>query len=126
MNLNMTGKHWVFVAVVGATLASAPCFAQSLEILAPDCRVPEAPNIPDGATATEDQLVAAQKKVKAYQADAAEYRTCLEKAKKSLGSTILPEQAHVLTAAYNQTVDTEQATGDMFNAAVRQFKAHGK
>ncbi|MGE0385779.1 MAG: hypothetical protein AB7Q97_13690 [Gammaproteobacteria bacterium] len=117
-----TGIELAVVAAASLWLGT-PAMAQSLQILAPDCRAPEAPNIPDGASATEDQLGATQTKVKAYLADADEYVNCLEKAKTSLGDTIQPEQEHVLVSAQNLMVDTMHATGDMFNAAVKKYKA---
>ena len=104
--------------------ASVGAGAQSLSILAPDCRAPSPmPTIPDGSTASEADLVAAQKKLKAYLADGEEYMACLGEAERSLGDTVTPEQRAVLLGAYNSTVDVMKGLGEQFNQAVRDFKA---
>ncbi len=104
--------------------ASTTAGAQSLSILAPDCRAPSPmPTIPDGNTASEADLVAAQKKLKAYLADGEEYMSCLGEAERALGDTVTPEQRAVLLGAYNSTVDVMKGLGEQFNEAVRAFKA---
>ncbi len=108
-------------ALVLLVAAGAP--AQSLTTLAPDCRAPQAPDVPDGTTANEDELVAAQQRLKAFLADGDEYLKCLQNAEAALGDTIMPEQQQVLLGAYNSMVDTMQYAGTRFNEAVRAFKA---
>jgi len=97
--------------------------AQSVSSLAPDCRAPSPmPQIPDGSRATEEDLVAAQKKLKAYLADGEEYLSCLGEAEASLGEELTAEQRQALLGAYNSMVDVMQGLGDQFNTAVRDFK----
>ena len=111
-------------AACAALLVVSAAGAQSLSTLAPDCRTPgAAPEIPDGTKATEDDLVGAQKRLKAYLADGDEYLSCLQSAEASLGDTITPEQRAIVLGAYNAHVDVMQALGESFNTAVRAFKA---
>lgn len=85
-------------------------------------KLPATPTLPNGNTATEQDLVAAMKSVKAYQASVAEYRTCLDKI--SSGLTAEEDQAKktLLISLHNRTVDDETQVGDLYNSAVRAFK----
>ena len=85
-------------------------------------KLPATPTLPNGNTATEQDLVAAMKSVKAYQASVAEYRTCLDQI--SSGLTAEEDQAKktLLVSLHNRTVDDETQVGDLFNSAVRAFK----
>jgi hypothetical protein len=60
--------HLVIVAAMGIESAGAAC-------LPPDAQV----QIPSGATATRDDMVAAQKAVKAYDNAVKEYSGCLQR-----------------------------------------------
>jgi hypothetical protein len=85
-------------------------------------KLPATPTVPNGNTATEQDLVTAMKSVKAYQSSVAEYRTCLDKI--STGLTAEEDQAKktLLISLHNRTVDDETQVGDLFNSAVRAFK----
>ena len=50
----------------------------STSALAADCEAPATPELPDGATASMEQMLAGQKAVKAFQAANLEYMKCLE------------------------------------------------
>ena len=90
-----------------------------------DCELPTGPIIPDGNVASEDELVAAQKAMKAYQGELVGYRECLDGKQQAIdpeaeGSA---EQTAALNAMYDQSVDAEAAVAEEFNVAVRAFKA---
>jgi hypothetical protein len=91
---------------------------------APACGVPASPIIPDGNVASEDELVAASKGIKAYQTSLVDYRLCLDKKQEALDpeaeSTI--EETQVIKAAYDTSIDAETAVAEEFNGAVRAFK----
>ena len=59
------------LALIGLALGSAASMAG-------ECAAPALPTLPDGATATMDQMLAGQKAVKEYQAANSEYRACLD------------------------------------------------
>jgi len=109
-------KQTLFLAAMALALSSQ---AQS------ECATPEAPIIPDGNVASQDELVAAQKAMKAYQATLIEHRECLA----GMDAAVVPDseeaeqQTASILAAYNASVDSEQAVAEQFNAAVRAFKA---
>lgn len=90
-----------------------------------ECVTPEAPIIPDGNVASQDELVSAQRAMKAYQGTLVEYRECLA----GMDAAVVPEseeaeqQTASILAAYNASVDSEESVAEQFNAAVRAFKA---
>lgn len=105
------------IAGIVALLLSGATFAE--------CNSPAAPIIPDGNVASQDELVAAQKAMKAYQESLIGYRTCLDKMQKGLDPEAedTPAKTAELSAMYNASVDSESAIAEEFNVAVRAFKA---
>ena len=67
--------------------------------------------IPDGTTATRDQMVAAQKAIKAYDNAVREYTDCLQK----LGDDGSKDS--------DDAVKKDQQLADRFNSELRTFKA---
>jgi hypothetical protein len=86
------------------------------------CKVPERPAIPNGRSATEEEMLDAQKKMKAYLAGGEAYLGCLDQLKAGWGEAPTPEQMEIHVLLYNRMVDEMQATGDLFNQSVRAFK----
>jgi hypothetical protein len=91
-----------------------------------DCPAPEGTvQIPNGAAATRDEMVAAQKAVKAYDNAVRAYSACLDQeqhAKVSLGA-----DRGALADEYSRRseaeVDKLEKLADKFNAELRAFKA---
>jgi hypothetical protein len=111
------------LAVFGLALSSAASFAD-------DCAVPTFPTLPNGATATLEQMLAGQKDVKDFQANNTEYRTCLEPqiaaaetaaAGDSPGPELV-EALKVLNEEYNGSVSKEEELAAEFNTALREYK----
>ena len=69
----------VAALIGGLLLVAAAATAPSPVPQAPPEQQPATPTLPNGNTATEQELVAAMKDVKAYQASVAEYRACLDR-----------------------------------------------
>ena len=86
------------------------------------CKYPKQPEIPNGRTASEAELVAAQKKMKAYIAEGDEYIACIGEVEESWGSEASEEQRAIIVLFNNKVVDDMQAVADLFNAAVRAYK----
>ena len=108
--------------VLAAT--AAPVFAE--------CPYPQAPTkIPDGATATLEDMVAGQKAVNAYQKAIIDYTACIDKelddALAKGGDKLKPEQKtdmqRVEAQKHNAAVDQLQAIADRFNEQVKVYKA---
>ena len=91
------------------------------------CTLEAEPAIPDGKSATLDQMKAAQAAVKAYGAD---YRTCLD-AEAAAANAAAPKdesadaenlRATATAAAYNGSIDKQTALAAKFNDAVKAYK----
>ena len=61
--------------VIATVLFAMPAFGFA-------CEYPERPTLPDGSTASKDQMIAAQTSVKAFLATVDEYLTCIEEEEK--------------------------------------------
>jgi hypothetical protein len=97
-----------------------------------DCPYPAAPaKVPDGATATMDEMLAGQKAVKEYDKAIGDYNTCIDKeladSIAKAGDKLKPEQKadmeKVETQKHNAAIDQEQSVADRFNEQVKVFKA---
>jgi hypothetical protein len=94
-----------------------------LPLKSQECKLPSGPPpIPEAAS--KDELVKAQKHMKAFQAEAQVYRTCLnegtDSGELSMGNT------QAITNAHNYSVDMEERVASMFNEALREYKANLK
>lgn len=97
------------------------------------CIYPRAPeNIPDGATATYDQMVAAQTAVKQFDADIAAYNACLTMeleallADPNIDDLRKAEIADMQVKKNNAAVDEAQAVATRFNEQLRAWKEANK
>jgi len=81
--------------------------------------------IPSGAAATRDEMVAAQKAVKAYDIAVRAYTACLEREEQSRASSGVDRAR--LAEEYGRRNDIEtdklEKLADKFNAELRAFKA---
>lgn len=115
-------KTLLSLALVAASLATGPAFAA--------CSYPKAPeSIPDGSTATLDQMLAAQRAVKAFDAAITAYQGCLESennaalaANPDLTEDQKKERLNILAQKQNAAVDDAQALADRLNAQIRVYK----
>lgn len=84
-----------------------------------DCVLPPAPSkIPDGSTASQQEMVTAMNTLKEYNGDVDTYTKCLEfEAKQNRMSKADEEKLH------NAAVDQLQKIANKFNEQVRTFKA---
>jgi hypothetical protein len=97
-----------------------------------DCPYPAAPtNLPDGRTATMEDMLAGQKAVKEYQKAIDVYVACIDKELDDKiaagGDSLKPQQKTDLqkmeAQKHNAAVDQEQSVADRFNEQVKAFKA---
>lgn len=107
----MNSPKRILVAVALAYAASLPAHA--------DCVLPPAPSkIPDGNSASQQEMVTAMNTLKEYNGDVDTYTKCLEfEAKQNHISKADEERMH------NTAVDTLQKIAAKFNEQVRTFKA---
>ena len=107
-------------------------FAAATAAAYADCPYPQAPTkIPDGATATLEEMVAGQKAVGAYQKAINDYTACIDKELEDAiakgGDKLKPAQKadmqRVEAQKHNAAVDQLQAIADRFNEQVKVYKA---
>jgi predicted outer membrane protein len=111
----------ILTVSIMVALAAGPACASA------DCTAPNATAIaiPDGSTATRDQMVAAQRAVKAYDTAVKAYGDCLQQQLDAQVSAGANKQQ--LSVQYdkmnNDQVDKLQKLADKFNEELRAFKA---
>jgi len=115
-----------------ALLAFAATAALSAAAAHADCTYPAAPDkLPDGATATLQDMLAGQKAVADYNKSVNDYVACIDKeledAIAKAGDKIKPEQKadmqRVETQKHNAAIDQLQSVADRFNEQVKVYKA---
>ena len=115
-----------------ALLVFATMAALSAGATYADCPYPSPPDkLPDGATATLQDMLAGQKAVADYNKAINDYVTCIDKALadsiSSAGDKLKPEQKadmqRVETQKHNAAIDQLQGVADRFNEQVKVFKA---
>jgi hypothetical protein len=97
------------------------------------CIYPRAPeHIPDGKTATFEEMVTAQQAVKQFDADVTAYNACLDMEMLSFEQSGQFDEARLLelramqAKKNNAAVDEVQAVADQFNEQLRIFKTRDK
>ncbi len=87
------------------------------------CDTPSLVAMPDGNSASMQQMVDAQKKVKTYVAAMDDYLGCLDKEIKAAGDKAPAEFKDLMTLRHNNAVTEMEALAGAFNEQVRAFKA---
>lgn len=88
-----------------------------------ECTKAVAPALPDGSTATMEEMVAGQNAVKAFMAEGAAYQACLDAEEAAAGPDEDPEMKAARLADYNSVATDQEAVAAAFNAAIKDFKA---
>lgn len=94
------------------------------------CDYPKRAKVPNGATATKQEMLEGQQQVKAYMAAMDEYLACIEK-EESETQASMPElteeersvRSAALTKKHNAAVEEMELIAARFNEAVRAYKA---
>ena len=93
------------------------------------CDYPQRIDVPDGATATKEDMIAGQKGVKSYMASMEEYLTCIEagEAQRVLGAGDVDDetkrqQEDMFNKKYNAAVEAMNLVAEEFNMQVRAYK----
>ncbi len=104
----------LFAALAAAIVTSFPAFA--------DCTLPPPPSkVPNGSTASEQEMLSAMNTLKEYNGDVDVYLKCLDYEVKQNRMS-----ASVRDVKNNSAVSQLQVIADKFNQQVRAFKAkHG-
>jgi methionine synthase II (cobalamin-independent) len=97
--------------------------------IADDCVAPDVPSISEGEESTLEQMLAAQKAVKDFQAANLTYMGCLEpmlsaaEAAAKEGKEGAVEEYQKIQATYNDAVSREEEVATKFNNEIRDYKA---
>lgn len=78
--------------------------------------------VPNGATASKDEMIATQGKVKSYVKKVEDYLACLDAKQESGGDQITEEQQAIYSLRYNAAVEAMEDVADQFNAALGEYK----
>ncbi len=106
---------------------SANSYAQDKLEFSGNCNYPTKPEIVNGNSATEAEMIASQKEMKDYLALSNEFLTCLDKEE---GLVVKPDATKdqkkgfkaLVDSAHNAAVDDMNAIAELFNAALRAYK----
>lgn len=116
-------KTLVFTLAIGSSGAWA------------DCSAPDAPDVPDGASASYDEMIAGQKAVKEFQEANADYMSCLEEDIAATEAVANDEaasdddKAEAVTShgkavdTYNAAVIQEEEVAGEFNSEIQAYQA---
>jgi hypothetical protein len=91
------------------------------------CEYPADVKIPDGKSATQDDITAASSAVKKYLGDMEAYMACIDADAAALpAEQQTPEAKALHVKRYNAAVDAMEAAANSFNDQLRAFKAANK
>ena len=105
----------------------------SLSLPAIACEYPESAEIPNGSTATREEMLAGQQAVKDYIAAMEEYLACIEEEEQDTLET-LPDisdeervnRERALTMKHNAAVEEMELIAARFNEEVRIYRAQSE
>lgn len=89
---------------------------------AEDCRMPAAPDVPDGAKASDAEMSTAHDAVAEFVAQGNAYIVCLTKLRDAADPNTPVEQLAEWTRQHNAAVDRMNDVADQFNAQLRIWK----
>lgn len=123
------------IFIISATIFSASAMAQesaSGEVTGKCGAAPQQPNIPNGMKASMDDMLAAQKNIKSYQAQSQKYRACIDELIAEWDNQAADadddakneaaQKKDIAVAFYNRSVSDEEDVANLFNTAIRAFK----
>lgn len=120
-------KKIVWSIAVLACGFSAGSFAQDKLEFSGKCTLPTKPEIVNGASASEAEMIDSQKKMKEYLALGNEFLTCLDGESSQITAATPKEEADAFKAkidtTHNAVVDDMNAVAELFNAALRAYKS---
>jgi hypothetical protein len=111
---------------LGATLLLASSFAFA-------CDYPERPQIPDGATASKEELLSAKSDVTKYLSGVDDYLRCIEAEEKEARDAmaeadpaVIQKRDELLDKKFNAANEEKALVGEQFNQQVRAYNAKRK
>lgn len=94
------------------------------------CDYPERPSIPDGATASKDELLAAKDAIQQFMASVDTYLKCIESEEQSAVAELdnpsaeeIQRREEMLNKKFNAANDEKALLGEQFNQQIRLYNA---
>jgi hypothetical protein len=94
------------------------------------CDYPERPPIPDGTTATKDELLGAKDSVQKYMEDVDAYLSCIENSEKAAIAEMdnpteeeLQRRDEMLNQRFDAANEEKALVGEQFNQQIRAYNA---
>ncbi len=106
-----------------AVFVSLAMLGLAFGVNAQTCDYPESVSMPDGRTASKEEMVAGQKMVKTYMAAMEEYLDCIDAETNASGEEPTDEERKILVSRHNAAVDEMETIAAAFNEQVRAYKA---
>lgn len=111
------------------TISLVPVALLCVAPLAHACDYPDRADVPDGSTATKEEMIDGQRGVKAYMSAMEEYLSCIEAAEQDtvagggdLDETTKQQRIEMYNKKYNAAVDEMNLVAEEFNLQVRAYK----
>jgi hypothetical protein len=93
------------------------------------CDYPHRAEVPDGTTATKEQMIEGQRGVKAYMSAMEDYLSCIETAEQEtvkgaddIDEVTKQQRIEMYNKKYNAAVDEMNLVAEEFNVQVRAYK----
>jgi hypothetical protein len=99
------------------------CLAAGPAAAAGDCHMPDAPTVPDGASASDDEMLRARDEVAGYVEAGNAFIVCLTKLRDAAEASTPPAQIAEWTKQHNDAVDRMNDVAARFNAQLKVWKA---
>lgn len=94
------------------------------------CDYPERPSVPDGSTASKEELLAAKDDVATFLAGVDDYLTCIETAEKEAVAALespeaddLQRRDEMISSKFDAANEEKALVGEQFNQQVRAYNA---
>lgn len=107
----------VLTSLVLTTIVSGYGFAAAA------CEPPSPVTMPDGATSTREQMLAAQAQVRAYQDAMNKFVACIDSEAEAQGEQAPAEFKSLMVERHNAAVTEMEAVAAAFNEQLRAFRA---
>lgn len=115
----------IHIAIATALLVASP--------LTLACDYPSRADLPNGASASKDEMLAGQRSIKAYMAAMDVYLACIDQEEKDAvaalidpGDDEVASREAAMTKKYNAAVEEMELTAARFNEEVRAYKEQGE
>lgn len=123
--MNTVTRYLISILAAGTILFARPAAA---------CDYPARPNIPDGAAASKDEMLAASAAVKTYLARVDEYLSCIEDVEKTAIKAMaekpdakeIQRRNDMLNKRFDAANEEKALVGELFNQQVRTFNDKAK